>query len=293
MSDLFCLYVAKDVVSKHLRPAKKLIFRARQLDAGSEFEFEKMQSANEIGQLKQPIARRPDGVCELDVASDACLKHLVKHASNRRLSTVIVDFHAVKRCDEIMVFRDKTDESRLESLEYLCGGVDELFVDAQAMVFIVNSSGKGHHAREDPSAKLAAEHGVVFLSANERPCVEAMPLKPDFSVGPFKAVDFVGYVDGLIVKYHADDVKAGFGVGEVEIPRLVYENAQCRCIHGMSPKKREWRDENPATHAESFPRIPVTPAITRRSVGILPNHGYERKGEMSVSAEFAEFEVAA
>lgn len=278
MSDLFCLYVAKDVVTKHLRPAEKLIFRARQLDTGTEFEFDKMQCANEIGQLKQAVARRPDGVCELDVSPNASLKHLVKHARDRRLPTVVVYFHAVKRRDEISMFRNKVGESRLESFEYLDGRVDELLVDAQAMVFIVNSSGKGHHAREDASAKLAAEHGVVFLSANERPCVEAMPLKPDFSVGPFKAVDFVGYVDGLIVKYHADDVKAGFGVGEVEIPRLVYENAQCRCIHGMSPKKREWRDENPATHAESFPRIPVTPAIRRRSIGIVAHSRTTRKG---------------
>ena len=278
MSDLFCLYVAKDVVTKHLRPAEKLIFRARQLDAGAEFEFDKMQCANEIGQLKQAVARRPDGVCELDVSPNASLKHLVKHARDRRLPTVVVYFHAVKRRDEISMFRNKVGESRLESFEYLDGRVDELLVDAQAMVFIVNSSGKGHHAREDASAKLAAEHGVVFLSANERPCVEAMPLKPDFSVGPFKAVDFVGYVDGLIVKYHANDVKAGFWVWDVEIPRLVYENAQCRCIHGMSPKKREWRDENPATHAESFPRIPVTPAIRRRSIGIVAHSRTTRKG---------------
>ena len=278
MSDLFCLYVAKDVVAKHLRPAEKLIFRARQLDAGAEFEFDKMQCANEIGQLKQAVARRPDGVCELDVSPNASLKHLVKHARDRRLPTVVVYFHAVKRRDEISMFRNKVGESRLESFEYLDGRVDELLVDAQAMVFIVNSSGKGHHAREDASAKLAAEHGVVFLSANERPCVEAMPLKTDFSVGPFKTVDFVGYVDGLIVKYHADDVKAGFGVGEVEIPRLVYENAQCRCIHCVSPKKREWRDENPATHAESFPRIPVTPAIRKRSVGIVAHSRTARKG---------------
>lgn len=265
-------------MSKHLRPAKKLIFRARQLDAGSEFEFEKMQSANEIGQLKQPIARRPDGVCELDVASDASLKHFVKHASNRRLSTVIVDFHAVKRCDEIMVFCDKTDESRLESLEYLCGGVDELFVDAQTMVFIVDSSCKGHHARKNAPAKLSAEHGVVLLAANEWPCMEAVPLKSDFTVGTFKTVDFVGYVDGLIMKYHADDVKAGFGVGNMEIPRLVYEYAQCCCIHGLSPKKREWRDANPATHAESFPRIPVTPAIRKRSISIVAHSQTARKG---------------
>ena len=265
-------------MAKHLRAAEKLVFRARQLDAGSEFEFDKMQSTNEIGQLEQPVARRPDGVCELYISSNASLKHLVKHASDRRLPAVVVDLHAIKRCDKITMFRDKVSESRLEPFKYLRGGIDELLVDAQAMVFIVNSSGKGHHARENASAKLAAEHRVVFLAANERPRVEAMSLKPDFVVGTFKAVDFVGYVDGLIMKYHADDVKARFGVGEAEIPRLVYENAQCRCIHGVSPKKREWRDENPATHAESFPRIPVTPAIRRRSVGIVAHSRTARKG---------------
>mgnify|MGYP007101900603 CR=1 FL=1 len=265
-------------MSKHLRPAKKLIFRARQLDAGSEFEFDKMQSANEIGQLEQPVARRPDGVCELNVASDASLKHFVKHARDRRLSAVIIDFHAVKRRNEIMMFRDKADEFRLESLEYLCGGVNELFVYAQAMVLIVDSSCKGHHARKNAPTKLATEHGVVFLAANERPCVEAMSLKSDFTVGALKAVDFVGYVDGLIMKHHADDVKARFGVGEMKIPRLVYENAQCRCIHGVSPKKREWRDANPATHAESFPRIPVTPAIRKRSTSIVAHSQTARKG---------------
>ena len=265
-------------MAKHLRAAEKLVFRARQLDAGSEFEFDKMQSTNEIGQLEQPVARRPDGVCELHFSPNASLKHLVKHASDRRLPAVVVYFHAVKRRDEISMFRNKVGESRLEPFEYLGGRVDELLVDAQAMVSIVYFSGEGHHTREDAPSELSAEHGVVFLSANERPCVEAMPLKPDFSVGPFKAVDFVGYVDGLIVKYHADNVKAGFGVGEVEIPRLVYENAQCRCIHGMSPKKREWRDENPATHAESFPRIPVTPAIRRRSIGIVAHSRTARKG---------------
>ena len=265
-------------MSKHLRPTKKLIFRARQLDAGSEFEFEKMQSANEIGQLKQPVARRPDGVCEFHFSTNAILERLVEHARDRRLSAVVVYFHAVKRRYKIAMLRDESGKSRLEAFKYLSGSVDELFVYAQAMVFIVDSSGKGHHARENASAKLAAEHGVVFLAANEWSRVEAMPLKSDFTVGTFKAADFVGYVDGLIMKHHADDVKARFGVGEMKIPRLVYENAQCRCIHGVSPKKREWRDANPATHAESFPRIPVTPAIRKRSTSIVAHSQTARKG---------------
>ncbi len=55
-------------MAKHFRSTEKLIFRSRQLDAGAEFEFDKMQCTNEIGQLKQTVARRPDGVCELDIS---------------------------------------------------------------------------------------------------------------------------------------------------------------------------------------------------------------------------------
>ena len=89
---------------------------------------------------------------------------------------------------------------------------------------------------------------------------------------------FVGYVDGLIMKHHADDVKARFGVGETEIPRLVYEYAQYRCTHDVLLKKREWRDGNPATHAESFPRIPVTPSTRKRSTSIVAHSRTARKG---------------
>ena len=51
-----------------------------------------------------------------------------------------------------------------------------------------------------------------------------------------------------------------------------YPTAQLTAQHGVvlfPNKKREWRDANLATHAESFPRIPVTHAKRRRSVGIL------------------------
>ena len=256
-------------MAEHFRAAEELVFRARQPDAGAELEFDKMQCTNEIGQLKQAVARGPDGVCELRLSPNASLKHLMKHASDRRLTAVIIDLHAVKRRNEIMMFSDEGGKSGLEAFDDLGGRVNELFVDAQAMVFIVDSSGKGHHARKDASAKLATEHGVVFLAANERPRVEAMPLKSDFAVRAFKTVDFAGYVNGLIMKHHADDVKARFGVWEMEIPRLVYEDAQCRCIHDVLSKKREWRDENPATHAESFPRIPVTPSTRKRSPSIV------------------------
>ena len=49
-------------------------------------------------------------------------------------------------------------------------------------------------------------------------------------------------------------------------------------IHTNLVQKREWRDKSPATHAESFPRIPVTP-IERRSVRIVSDCRTWYKGE--------------
>ena len=90
--------------------------------------------------------------------------------------------------------------------------------------------------------------------------MEAMSFKPDLVVGTFKTGDFRRYVYGLIVDYYADDIEARLAVWQFEVARLINKDAQRYVIHGVQDKKREWRNVNPATHAESFPRIPVTPA---------------------------------
>ena len=89
--------------------------------------------------------------------------------------------------------------------------------------------------------------------------METMTFKPDFVVATFKTGDFGGNVYGLIVDYHTDDVEARLAVWQFEVARLINKDAQRYIAHGFQNKKREWRDVNPATHAESFPRIPVTP----------------------------------
>jgi len=50
------------------------------------------------------------------------------------------------------------------------------------------------------------------------------------------------------------------------------------------PAKTKWRDENPATHAESFPRIPVTPSRRKRSVRIVAYPLSARKWAKSKSS---------
>lgn len=236
-----------------------------------------MKRTDEIGKLCQTIARRPDGICELYSLPDTRLENLMEHTRYRGLSAVIVYLDAAKLRYEITMPRDKFREVGLEPFEYLSWSVYELLVDAQTMVFAIHFPGKGHHAREDAPSKLTAEHRVVLLASDERSRMKAMPLKPDFLVRTFKSGYFGGNVDGLIMEYHAYDVEAGIRIGDMEIPRFVYKNTQNTWTH-CTPQKRKWRDMRPATHAETFPRIPVTPARRRRSVRIVAHSQAVRKG---------------
>ena len=65
-------------------------------------------------------------------------------------------------------------------------------------------------------------------------------------------------------------------IGQLKQPVARRPDGVCE-LH-ISPKKREWRDANPATHAESFPRIPVTPAIRKRSMSIVAHSRMAHKG---------------
>ena len=278
MSEFFCFYVAENVVMEHSRAAKKLILGFRQFHSRPEFELNKMQCANKVRELKHPVARRLDIVRELDVASEAIFEHFVQHMGYGGLPTVVVDFQMLERRHELTAFLDEVREVGLEANEYLISRVDELFVNAHAMISVVDSSGKCHHARKDTSAKFATEHGVILFAANKRTSVKTMPLKAYLAVGTFKTGDFCGYINGLVVEYHPDDIKARFQVRVVKVPRLVYENAQSSCSHSVEIKKRKWRDENPATHAESFPRIPVALSRRRRPMNIVAYPRGNRKG---------------
>ena len=124
--------------------------------------------------------------------------------------------------------------------------------------------------------KLHQMQGTDEIGELEQ-AVEAVPFKTDFAIRAFKLSYFGGYVNGLVMEHHADDVKTGFCIGETKIARFIHEYAQRFCVHAVSDKKREWRDTNPATHAESFPRIPVPPPQREKSARIMANGGIECK----------------
>ena len=272
-SDFFCFNVAEDIVAEFLWAAKKLLFGTGQRDGSAKFKFDQMKGADEIGKLEQAVASRLYILGEFDLTVYFVFKYLVEHPSDRCLSAIVVDLDTLDRCKKAAVRKYKVSKVGSEAVENLICGVHEFLVHTEAMVSVGDLAGKCHHAREDAASQLPTQHGIVLFTADERPCVEAMPLKANFAVGAFKDGDVLGYVNGLVVEHHADNVETGFPVGDAEVSRFVHEYAQGFCFHSVPSQKREWRDTNPATHAESFPRIPVTPSRGKKSVCIIANRG--------------------
>ena len=232
-------------------------------------ELQKVKGAYEICNLKQPVARGFHFCGEFNLAVQVCLEHLMKKPCDGGLPAVVVYLDAADGQKCIMACSNKLGERYLELFNDLVCGIDISLVDRGAMVSVIDPTGESHHAGEYSSAQLAAQHGVVLLPANERTGVKAMPFQTDFGIRAFKVGNFGGYVNGLVVEDHAENIESTFGIWETEVSRLVDENTKYFCFHANPAKKREWRDANLATHAESFPRIPVTHAKRRRSVGIL------------------------
>ena len=265
------LYVAKDIMTEFLGAAEKLMFRFGERQSGPKFEFEQVKRTNEIRDLEQSVAGRFHVLGEFDCAVDAGFKNLMEHSRNRSLSAIIVYLYATERFKEGFVRKNEIFQRDFQSVYDLFDRIDEFFVDAQAMVIEVHLSGESHHSCKYASAQLAAQHGVVLFATNKRSGMEAMSFKTYFAVGAFKFSNFRGNIYRLIVEHHANNIKPRFSVGKTEVARLVHENAQRFGLHGNALKKREWRDANPATHAESFPRIPVTPFRRKKSAQIIPN----------------------
>ena len=264
-------------MTEFLSAAKKLMFRFGECQSCSKFKFEQVKRTNEIRDLEQSISRWLHVLDELDRAVDASFENLMEHSCNRSLSTIVVYLYATERFKEEFVGKNEIFQRDFQSVYDLFDRIDEFFVDAQAMVIEVHLSGESHHSCKYASAQLAAQHGVVLFATNKRSGMEAMSFKTYFAVGAFKFGNFRGNIYRLIVEHHANNIKPRFSVGKTEVARLVHENAQRFGLHGNALKKREWRDANPATHAESFPRIPVTPFRRKKSPQIISNRHYQGK----------------
>ena len=272
-SDFLHFDIAEDIVAEFPWATEELLFGSGQRDIGAKLKFDKVQGADEVCKLKKAIAGRSYLFSKLHMAAYCVFKNLMKHSRNWSLSAIIVDFDPLERGEEFAILQDEIVEIRFKAGNDLLRGVYELLVHAETMIPIFNLARKCHHARENASTKLAAQHGVVLLASDERAGMETVTLKANFAVGALKEGDSFGYVNGLVVEHHADNVETGFSVGDVEVSRFVHEYAQRFCFHSVPSQKREWRDTNPATHAESFPRIPVTPSRRKKSPRIVANRG--------------------
>ena len=275
---LFRFDVAENVVTEFPRTSKELLFRSGERNVRVKFQFQEVEGTNEVGKLEKPISTRLHVVGEFNLAVQASLEHLMKKPRDGGLPAVVVYLDAADGQKCIMACSNKLGERYLELFNDLVCGIDISLVDREAMVSVIDPAGESHHAGEYSSPQLTAQHGVVFFAANERAGMKAMPFQSDFGIRAFKVGNVGGYVNGLVVEDHAENVESTFGIWETEIPRLVDKDTKYFCLHANPAKKREWRDTSPATHAESFPRIPVTPAHGRRSIIIVSNRRVRCKG---------------
>lgn len=224
-------------MTEHARTAEELILRTRKRQSCSEFEFYQMKCANQVSYLKQSIARWFYILCEFDGAVDASLKLLMEHSGNRSLSAIIVYLDAFKRIEEFLMRENKIIQGGLEPSDDLIRRSNEFLVDTQTMVFVIDLSGESHHAREYPSSQLAAKHGVVLFTTNERPSMKAVTLKPNFSVGAFQTNDVGSDINRLVVKNHSNDIKPRFGIREAKISRFINKDTKSFRFHHQSLKK--------------------------------------------------------
>ena len=266
---LFRLDIAENVVPEFPGTSKELLFRPGERNVRVKFQFQEVKGTNEVCKLEKPISARPHIVSEFNLAVQARLEHLMKKPSDGGLPAVVVYLDAADGQKCIMSCGNKIGERYLELLNKLVCGIDIPLVDRETMVFVIDPAGESHHAGKYSPTQLTAQHRIVFLVANERTGVKAMPIQSYFGIRAFEFGNFGGYVNGLVVEDHFENVESAFGIRKTEVSRLVDKDTKYFCFHANPAKKREWRDANLATHAESFPRIPVIPAHGRRSGSIV------------------------
>ena len=107
--------------------------------------------------------------------------------------------------------------------------------------------------------------------------MEAVTFKPDLVVGTFKTGDFRGYVYGLIVDYHTDDVEARFAVWQLEVTRLIDKDAQRYIIHGFQNKKERVAGRESCHSRGVLSPHPGDPHLMWRSVISVSNLIWWRK----------------
>ena len=91
-SDFLRLYATKDVVIECFRTTEKLELRSRHRLSIQQFEFFKVQGANQIRKLKETVFFRANVLHKLNRASDTLCNLIVEKFRNWRLAAIIIDF---------------------------------------------------------------------------------------------------------------------------------------------------------------------------------------------------------
>ena len=274
--EFFRPYAAKEVVLECPWTSEESCFRFAHCHAGVELERNQGKRANEVCKLEKPVLGWTDVLREIDCARERVLKYIMKDVCDCGLSAIVVDFHAIKPFKRCLVRGHKICECSLEPCSELDWAGYIVLVNENAFVLEIYLSGKSHHSGEDAFAQTTVQELISLFSANERPRMEneCLCVNSDFVDCSVHFCQLRRDVDGLVVKHHADDIKARAVVWVEETARLVYEHAQFASFHLAYNRlfNRKWRKFLPATFAEAFPRIQVVPAFRPSPRRSIPNY---------------------
>ena len=198
-----------------------------------------MKRTNQICDLKQSVARGFYVLREFNGAVDSSFKYLMKHSGNRCLAAIVINLDAFKRIEKLPMRKNKIIQFRLKLGDDLFRRSDESLIDTQAMIFVIYFSSECHHAREYSSTQLTAKHRVVLFATDKGTGMKTMSLKTNFSIGAFQPNYVGGYINGLIMKNHTDNVKTRFRIRKSEISRFINKYTQRFRFHRQNLKKRE------------------------------------------------------
>ena len=201
--------------------AEELLFRSGERNVCGKFQFQEVKGTNEVGKLEKSISARPHVVSKFNLAVQASLEHLMEKPRDGGLPAVVVYLDAADGQKCIMVCGNKLGERYLELFNELVCGIDIPLVDRETMISVIDPAGESHHTGKYSPTQLTAQHGIVFLVANERTGVKAMPFQSNFGIRAFEVGNFGGYVNGLVVEDHSKNVDSAFGIWETDVHRLV------------------------------------------------------------------------
>ena len=171
------------------------------------------------------LLRRTLGKCH-QTRNRLC-KRLLQQATHGFLSSIIVNLNASCRLELRLVHPHEVDQLSLQLTEYLFLGVDEIRIDAKAIIVEINIADKCQHAIKDASAHFATHRSILIILSDKRRRVEPehVGVQPQVIIGTVKFAHKPSDVYRLNMQHQCHNTITSGIIGIPKVPRLVHKYA--------------------------------------------------------------------